>query len=235
MTSQIYRKLRRQPAKHDNQQGIALVIALVFLLISTLIGVSALQANFVNEKMAFANLQRARAVEAAEIALLEGEEFVENFYPQIINGVISGSGTGRIATANSKTCAVSVDNQGGICVAKEQGDNPQTDYDNWVAYSSDSNSLNVWTTDGKHRSVRETVVNKFGLNTAPKYIVEFVGYIVDATGTSACGAGSGFEAENSAWPYCSLDNLQFRITALATTGNYDETRVLLQSTYVVDD
>jgi len=219
----------------NRQEGLAIVVALVFLLVTTLIGISALQANFVNEKMAFANMQRARALEAAEIALLEGEDFVENYYSQIIAGVIAGSGVSRTVTNNSKTCSVVVNGQGGVCSSKEQSDNPQDNFDNWIDVVGNNNSVNAWTSNGRHRSVREAVVNKFELNTAPKYIVEFMGYIVDSTGATGCTVGSGFEAEVDAWPYCSLDNLQFRITALATTGNYDETRVMLQSTYVVDD
>lgn len=212
----------------SNQQGVAMILALLFLLVSTIIGVSALQVNYLNEKMTFYSMQRSKALEAAEIALLEGEDFVENYYSAIISQTLSGNDP----TTNAKICEAQVRGEGGICVSKEKSDNPQEYYDVWIGITGDANSLNVWTNNSRHRSVSEDVRQKLEIQTAPKYIVEFLGYIVDAEGVSAC---DGSDSSTLIWPYCPFDNKQFRITALATVGNYDETRVMLQSTYVVDE
>ena len=224
--------------KIKNNQGIVLFIALVFLFVSTLLGVSSLRSNFFNEKMTLNTLQREQALEAAEVAILKGEEFVESYYRDIVDAVNTGTGADRTVTTNAKLCAVTVDGSGGICSAKEQSDNPGTRYDNWVDITNDANSINVWSTNGRHRSLDDVIKNKYGLNTAPKFIIEFMGFIVDNNGISVCSEPSNvaaYGAELEHWPYCSLDNVQFRITAFASSGNYDETRVMLQTTYVVDN
>ena len=224
----------------NNNQGIVLLIALVFLFVSTLLGVSALRSNFFNEKMTLNSIQRKQALEVAEMALLRGEEFVEKYNQQIVEGVITGTGSNRTVTNRAKLCLVVIDGEGGICSAKEQSDKPSSQYANWVDIASDNNSINAWSTNGRHRNLDEVIKHKYALNTAPKYIVEFLGYIVDSNGFSACAAVNkngdlNLNADTEqldSWPYCNLDNAQFRITAFASTGNYDETRVMLQTTYV---
>ena len=218
--------------KHN--QGIALFIALIFLFVSTLLGVTSLRSNMLNEKMTLNSVQREQALEAAEVAILAGEDFVENFSSQIIAAVITGTGVNRVPTTAAKTCSANTGNAGGICTPKEQSDDPGTNYDNWMDITSDNNSLNVWSTTGRHRTVDDAIKNAYGLNTAPKYIIEFMGFIVDNSGSSSC-TGTAKSDQLTAWPYCEDDNAQFRITALATAGNYDETRVMLQTTFVVDN
>ena len=55
----------------SNQNGVALVISLIFLLVSTLLALSTLTSNVSEERMTRNNLQRQTAFEAAEVALLE--------------------------------------------------------------------------------------------------------------------------------------------------------------------
>lgn len=220
-------------------EGIALFIALVFLLISTLLGVTALKSNFLNEKMTFNSIQREQALEAAEVALLTGEDFVENYYNDIISVVIASNGDRDILTA-AKNCTAQVNGGGGVCAPKEKSQDTSDTveyakyHENWVDVIDGSYSINAWTTGNHHRTISDVVKNKYKLKTSPKYIVEFMGFIVDNSGVSGC-TGTSIQDELNVWPYCSLDNAQFRITALATVGNYDETRVMLQSTYVVDN
>jgi Tfp pilus assembly protein PilX len=220
-----------------------MVISLMFLFISTLLGVASLRTNFFNEKMTLANIQREQALEAAEVALLEGEALVETFAEDIIAATITGTGTGRTPTDAAKNCTATVEGSGGICVPKEHSDAPGDNYHNWIEITGDSNSLKVWSTSSRHRKVSEFIKEKYELSTSPSYIIEFMGYIVDPTEQlSACAANLSDGSPNSnadpdqlaAWPWCSLDNAQFRVTAYAAAGNYGETRVMLQSTYVVD-
>ena len=61
------------------QQGVALVMAMVFLLILTLIGVSALSSTSLQEKMAGNSQNKHAAFQAAESALIEGEALVQGW------------------------------------------------------------------------------------------------------------------------------------------------------------
>lgn len=225
----------------NNQHGIAMVIALMFLLITTLLGVSTLQANLFGEKMTLSAIQRERALEAAEGALLEGESFVENFGQQIYEQVIANVAGVLKPTANALTCQGSINSRGGLCVPAQH--NPSftsSTLDNWVELTDSSlRTLNVWSTANRHRTASAALTNKYQLTTPPRYIVEFMGFTRHADGSSSCETTDPLSpnpaaGELNVWPYCSQDRFLFRITTLASTGNYDETRVMLQSTYVVE-
>ena len=72
-----------RPSKHPRpsmprrQDGIALFIALVVLLIITVLGISGLQTTTLEERMAAGARDRDIAFQAAEAALAQGETFVE--------------------------------------------------------------------------------------------------------------------------------------------------------------
>lgn len=59
--------------RKTRQRGSALIIALVFLLLMTLIGVTAMQTTTLQERMAGNMRDRNLALQAAEAALLQGE------------------------------------------------------------------------------------------------------------------------------------------------------------------
>lgn len=59
-----------------NQRGVALAMALIFLLILTLLGVGALSTSSLQEKMAFNAKDRNIAFQAAETALNIGENWI---------------------------------------------------------------------------------------------------------------------------------------------------------------
>ena len=234
--------MQASPPSHY-QTGAILVVALMFLFIVTLLGISSLRTNFFNEKMTLVSVQREHALEAAEIALLEGEALVKANAKSIIASLITSSGGSRVPTTDAKTCSVRFADAGGLCVPKEYSDDPADHYENWIEIDGDSNSLGVWSNENRHRKVDDLIKNKYQLSVSPSYIVEFMGYVIDPSEeVSLCGAllkdGSpnvnADPAQLSAWPYCDQDNAQFRITAMARTGNYGETRVFLQTTYVVD-
>lgn len=63
-------------ACETRQHGTALVVALVFLLLMTLIGVTAMQTTTLQERMAGNERDRNLAFQAAEAALRAGEEWV---------------------------------------------------------------------------------------------------------------------------------------------------------------
>lgn len=242
---------QQQNIRHND--GLVLFISLVFLLVTTILAISSLQSNLLNEKMTRNTIQREQALEAAEFALLEGEEFVQTYAKQIASAAVTNSDAvnngvdTREASDEGTTCTISIDGQGGICTPKDVTATTRSNLDHWIdvtnATTATGLSLNAWSTPSRHRTVNDIIKNKYDLNITPKYIVEFMGYspttssIAGNEATSDCTGASG-TANDSAqldnWPYCNLDPLKFRITTLATSGNYDEIRVMLQSTYIVD-
>ena len=69
------------PACHDRQKGVVLVIGLVFLLIMTIIGVSAIRSTTLDEKIAGNARDRSLAFQAAEAALRDAERDIWNSRP----------------------------------------------------------------------------------------------------------------------------------------------------------
>ncbi|MGY6519794.1 MAG: pilus assembly PilX family protein [Lysobacteraceae bacterium] len=83
------RKLPRPPRR---QQGVALVIALVLLLVMSVLGVSSLKTSMMQERMSGAAFDRGLAFQAAEAALREGEALLVGPVPPAIpaNGCLGG-------------------------------------------------------------------------------------------------------------------------------------------------
>lgn len=61
-----------------SQKGVALVMSMVFLLILTLIGVTAMNTSALEERMAGNMVDKNYALQAAESALLAGEQWIIN-------------------------------------------------------------------------------------------------------------------------------------------------------------
>ncbi|TVS15782.1 MAG: pilus assembly protein PilX [Gammaproteobacteria bacterium] len=82
------------------QSGAALVIALVFLLLMTLVGVTAMQSTTLQERMAGNLRDRDMALQAAESALREGEwQLQQATVPAFVIEPVSGGG--RATTWNA--------------------------------------------------------------------------------------------------------------------------------------
>ena len=73
------------PRPH-RQDGVVLVIALIMLVITTLLAVSAAQVTGLNERMAGHSRDRDRAFQAAEAALREGERVLQGGKPPPFDG-----------------------------------------------------------------------------------------------------------------------------------------------------
>jgi type IV pilus assembly protein PilX len=72
---------RRQTGRHPHQEGVALVIALIMLVVMTLLGLSALRTVSLEERMAAQTYDRSLAFQAAESGLREAENYVESNAP----------------------------------------------------------------------------------------------------------------------------------------------------------
>lgn len=81
-----------RPSAIQHERGAALIMALIILLISTLLGVAAMNTTVLEEKMAGNTKDRNLAFQAAETALLAGEQWVNNllskpYFPDNNNGL----------------------------------------------------------------------------------------------------------------------------------------------------
>lgn len=69
--------MTRRTSRQSEQRGSALIIGLVFLLILTIVGLSSMRGTTLQERMAGNVRDRNLAFQAAEAALRDGEEFLQ--------------------------------------------------------------------------------------------------------------------------------------------------------------
>jgi len=152
----------------NQQQGVVLVFCLILLLVTSLLGITAMNTTSLEESMTRNERDRHTAFQAAEAALREGERYV-------------------LSQATSATAFVAsfVDTcTNGLCTRREDS--------NSFLYSATSPSpagnMTIWNSAGKYRSHANTsLINSKGITTTPKYIIEFVGYQGDG---GTCSPGS---------------------------------------------
>lgn len=78
--------MRNQEISAINQKGVVLVTGLVFLVMMTILGVTAMQNTVLEERMAGNLRDENLAFQAAEAALREGERFLEQITLPAFNG-----------------------------------------------------------------------------------------------------------------------------------------------------
>ena len=81
---------------HGKQDGVALFISLVLLLVLTLLGVSAMQGTSMQERMSRNSHDSVLAFQAAESALRDAEAFVETL---VTTAAFNDAGAGGLWTA----------------------------------------------------------------------------------------------------------------------------------------
>jgi type IV pilus assembly protein PilX len=77
MTSSRSTQLLRKRTTRGQQQGVALVVALILLVVMTLVGLSGLRTVTLEERMTSHTFDRSISFQAAEAALKEAEAFVQ--------------------------------------------------------------------------------------------------------------------------------------------------------------
>lgn len=82
------------PNSRTKQQGVALLVTLILMLVLLVVGTTAVRTSFVEERMARNELDRTRAREAAESALRQAELWIDslNALPHEQNCAAAGSG-----------------------------------------------------------------------------------------------------------------------------------------------
>lgn len=206
-------KTLHPPKNLAQNYGFILPVALILLLVSTLLGVTALRVNSLSEKMTLNTIQREEAFARAEAALLEGELLVRDNAVAIFTAIF------EIPAADN--CAAVFNGSPGLC---SPASNPQTP-------NAVPNAIERWETILFPPSTSTNV------RTTPdgtRYIIEFMGHII---GTNTDGSNNSLCADvgsdvNTVWPYCEFDPFQFRITALAMGDEANAGLVMLQSVYV---
>lgn len=194
----------------NKQQGITLVVSLIFLLIITLGSVTGMKISAVDERMTANYRDRQVAFQMAEAALVEAEAWVENtdFEQTDLYGDSGCSSSGSL------TCFKS-DCTNGLC--------------NTVDYSSSTSGCTLedikpwttasyWETTGKYRTITITFGSE---SVVAKYQVEFRCYVPFDMTTNP---------EPSDLPPSGNWSELYRIT-VRTEGTTDDSVVILQSTY----
>jgi type IV pilus assembly protein PilX len=73
--------IKKRRIHRGRQEGVALVIALIMLVIMTLVGLSAIKTVTLEERMTAQTYDRSMAFQAAESGLREAEDYVESNAP----------------------------------------------------------------------------------------------------------------------------------------------------------
>jgi len=191
------------------QNGAVLAMALVFLLLLTIIGISAITTTTLQEKMSGNMLDRNLSFQAAEAALRDGERHVDNaitdttaFSLTCVNGLCEP------ALATAATLNISVWDSGLV---------------DWGSSS---------TTSIQFGSITGTTPLP-GLAAQPRYIIERLTEKLNApggtTGAQIVNTGGYSGSTNKETTNLSSSGRFYRVTARATgrTG----AQVMLQSTY----
>ena len=190
-------KLARTASPRVRQSGMSLFPAMMFLLVLSVLGVSALNSTLMQEKMVSNTKDLNVAFQAAEAGLRDAEADV--------------SRNVDAATPFTSSCA------SGLCTPPSTWPSPS---------SADISKVVDWSDSSKTRA--------YGAYTAapamptvaaqPQYVIERLSSLpVSPGGSVALGCGSGCVHSGGS---------AYRLTVLAT-GARPETRVVLQSTYIV--
>lgn len=135
-------KVKNNITIESRQRGFVLVVGLVFMLTMTVIGLSAMQATTVDERMAGNLRDRNLAFQAAEAALLDAETWLRTGLEN--KSIVPGSFT--------STCAL------GLC--SQNTTDPYQPYWKTISWASDSNQSKVYS---------GTIPS---LSAQPRYIIE---------------------------------------------------------------
>jgi type IV pilus assembly protein PilX len=190
----------QSPVSPGRQSGMSLFPALMFLLVLSVLGVSALNSTLMQEKMVANTKDANLAFQAAEAGLRDAEADIA-----------------RNITTNTVFTSACVS---GLCTAPSTWASPT---------STDISKLIDWSNGGLTRSYgSQTAVSALpDVAAQPKYVIERMSPPpgLPAGPGSSVGLGCGAACVHSG-------GFAYRLTVLAT-GARPETRVILQSTYIV--
>ena len=244
--------------KTKQNQGLALPVILLLLLVMTILGVTSLSSSTLQERMAAGQRLREIAFNFAETTLREGEIHAKSIAGQIREGTLTTqAGTDFTFFSTdfnnlnnpfwklgfpSLSQANSGDNcTGGYCTPIEFDSTEEVtgvapdNIERWL-------DATVWADPERHRVLEAFDAGQLAeqdMAEQPKYIIELLGQLPLQTQE---GNPSSVDVKcevktvpNDGYPYCIQDPYFFRITARAVSGIGGRTSVvMLQSTIVID-
>ncbi len=185
-----------------NQQGIALFVSLIFLLVLTILGISGMQSTVLEEKMAGNFKDMNTALQASETVTRVGEDWIQELSskPDEISAPSSDQ-VWALMNASDDPSAGNVD-----CDKDTTMWWRQCDGDWWIANAVKDDTL----------LSQENGDTDPQVLTSPRYIIEQQSFIRDNLNVGLPGDGDGRDV--------------YRVTGRGTGGS-DLTRVLIQSSY----
>lgn len=218
----------------QKQQGLALPLTLILLLVMTMIGIATLRSTTMEENMTANSRLRQVAFNAAETTLREAETVVENLTGQSKRALFFGVGLTRPIDTQVNTGDTCTD---GYCTAAQFTSPLSADPEGerW-----EDPVLDVWNNADRHieySNFADTDLDLNGVIEAPKYIIEFLGNYdykeVNVALATTPNVRPEFDGEyrgncrndtnsltspNDIWPYCASDPGVYRVTVRATAG-----------------
>ena len=196
------------PSAPGHQNGVALAVSLILLIVITLLGLSSIRTIVLEEKMASNSYDRSLAFQAAEAGLRAGEAIAE------AQSKLGNSNQGFPAyTDADNACPANAINacNAGLCATPDKDcSNRWTDANfNWNSSAAPAGGLNLNANAG----------------AAPRYFVEYLGnqFACDPDDANACSGGAGAIGCNC---------MRYRVTARSQpAGNNERATVMLQTIY----
>jgi len=189
------------------ERGSVLIVSLIFLLLLTIVGVSSMNMTNLEERMAGNFRDHDLAFQAAEAALLDAEEFVENTF-DITQAYTAPACSGNMCYSASCT--------GGLCFQGSFDGSSTTVSSCTSGTAKEWENNAIWSDSTKTRPASDQVA---GTVENARYIVEFRCFMPRDP--------SNLEPDPNVFAEWSP---AFRITAVASGSSTDST-VMLQSIY----
>lgn len=165
---------QRAALRHESQRGVSLVIVMIFLVILSVLGISAMQTSTLSSKVARNQLDRTLAFQAAEAALRDAELDLNNKKFDKVTKCIAGT-TGCRATLISR---------GGSNFGNDTTSDPSANRCNLGLCSTDdpvAGAPPFWEERTRWTNTNDSVV--YGTNTGatglpvvaqqPRYMIEY--------------------------------------------------------------
>ena len=237
--------------KQIRNDGLALPVILILLLVMTVLGVTSLSNSTLQERMTAGQKIRSTAFNFAETTLREGEAHAQEIAETIREGLLTTQGATefrlfstiiddthpKLGFPSPTTVNPGDSCTGGYCTPIEfdlSGTNPTVE--RW-------DDAAIWADTERHRVLEgfdAAALEDQDIFETPQYIIEFLGQLpVQETAGEPDSAipdcGGILTGPNTAYPFCPRDPYFFRITSRVISGSDGrQSVVMLQSTIFVD-
>jgi type IV pilus assembly protein PilX len=144
------------------QQGAALFVSLMMLILVTILGVTGVRLVSLEEKMAGNSYDRNLAFQAAEAALIEAEQYIKDHKTVITTTAVCTSSNRNVSEAINNC------NEAGVCPIPHKECNPR-----WTESAGFTKWVNI--SDDLYETLQENLGEQLA-GTSTEYFIEFLGY-----------------------------------------------------------